>query len=67
MVLSIIGSILTVLAIALPEILKWMEQNATVKNAANLALTRLSVSSLRRIRERLRPVADKGEAPLPPQ
>ena len=65
MILSIIGSVLTVLAVALPEILKWLEDNRTVRKAADVALTRLSLAHLRAIRERVRGVQQEGPPPVP--
>ena len=64
MVLSIIGSLVTVVAIALPEILKWLEQNRTVRKAADVALTRLSIDNLRAVGKRLREAQSK--TPVPP-
>ena len=63
MVLSILGSIVAIMAVALPEILKWLEQNRTVRKAADVALTRLSVDAVRAAVRRLR--GTQSQAPLP--
>ena len=63
MVLSIIGSIFTVLAVALPEILKWLERNSTVRKAADVALQRVSLTGLRAIRDRV--YKSQGQTPMP--
>jgi hypothetical protein len=63
MVLSILGSLVTLLAVALPEILKWLERNGTVRKAADVALQRVSVDNLRRLRDRVR--QSQSETPLP--
>jgi len=63
MVLSIIGSIFTVLAVALPEILKWLERNSTVRKAADVALQRVSLDGLRALRDRVR--QSQGQTPMP--
>lgn len=63
MVLSIIGSIFTVLAVALPEILKWLERNSTVRKAADVALQRVSLDGLRAIRDRVR--QSQSQTPVP--
>jgi hypothetical protein len=63
MVLSILGSVFTLLAVALPEILKWLERNSTVRKAADVALQRVSLTGLRAIRDRV--YKSQGQAPLP--
>jgi len=63
MVLSIIGSVFTILAVALPEILKWLERNSTVRKAADVALQRVSLDGLRRLGARVR--QSQSETPLP--
>jgi hypothetical protein len=65
MVLSILGSVFTILAVLLPEILKWLERNQTVRSAANAALTRLSLDNLRKLRTRVR--QSQGETPVRPE
>jgi hypothetical protein len=66
MVLSILGSIITILAVALPEILKWMEHNGTIRKAADVALQHVSLAGLRSIRDRVRGVQDhEGPPPVP--
>ena len=66
MALSILGSIVTILAVALPEILKWMEQNRTIRKATDVALQRVSLDGLRALRQRVRAVQDH-EGPPPVQ
>ena len=63
MVLSILGSVFTLLAVALPEILKWLERNSTVRKAADVALQRVSLDGLRALRDRVR--GAQGQTPLP--
>ena len=63
MVLSILGSVFTILAVALPEILKWLERNSTVRKAADVALQRVSLDGLRRLGARVR--QSQSETPLP--
>jgi len=63
MVLSILGSVFTIIAVALPEILKWLERNGTVRKAADVALQRVSIDNLRRLRDRV--LKSQGQTPLP--
>jgi hypothetical protein len=63
MVLSILGSVFTLLAVALPEILKWLERNSTVRKAADVALQRVSLDGLRALRDRVR--QSQGQTPMP--
>ena len=64
MILSILGSLLTLLAVALPEILKWMEQNGKIRSAADKALTAVSLDGMRRLAERVRTL-QKPQSPPP--
>jgi hypothetical protein len=63
MVLSILGSVFTIIAVALPEILKWLERNSTVRKAADVALQRVSLDRLRRLGARVR--QSQSETPVP--
>lgn len=63
MVLSILGSLVTILAVALPEIFKWMERTGALRKAADVALQHVSLSALRTIRDRVR--QSQGQTPLP--
>ena len=66
MVLTILGSLFTILAVALPEILKWMEKNGKIRSAADKALTATSLDGMRRLAERVRALqGPHGPAPLP--
>ena len=63
MLLTLLGASATVIAALLPVILKWMEKNATVRNAASLALQRTSLDGLRAIVRKLR--GSEGAPPVP--
>ena len=66
MVLSILGSLFTLLAVALPEILKWMERNGKIRSAADQALTAVSLDGMRRLGERVRALQKPhGPPPVP--
>ena len=66
MILSILGSLFTILAVALPEILKWMERNGKIRSAADQALTAVSLDGMRRLALRVRALqGPHGPPPVP--